>query len=190
MSLENSVEKIKNFYHAKKRLPSYSEIMRLAGYRSKNAVFKLVNKMIEAGLLEKDSSGRLAPRGLNHSLRVLGLVEAGFPSPAEEETVDTLNLDDYLIDNKEATFMLTVKGDSMQNAGILAGDMVLAERKENAKDGEIVIAEVDGEWTMKYLRKRGALTFLEPANPKYKPIQAENSLRVAAVVKAVIRKYR
>ena len=190
MLLKDSIQKIKNFYHTKKRLPSYSESMLLLGYRSKNAVFKLINKMVEADLLEKDSSGRLTAKGLAEPLRVLGLVEAGFPSPAEEETTDTLSLDDYLIENKEATFMLTVKGDSMQDAGILAGDMVLAERKESAKDGEIVIAEVDGEWTMKYLRKRGSSIFLEPANPKYRPIQAENNLRVAAVVKAVIRKYR
>jgi len=115
-------------------------------------------------------------------------VEAGFPSPAEEELNDTISLDEYLIKNKEATYMLKIQGDSMVDAGILAGDMVLVERSTNANDGDIVIAEVDGEWTMKYFRKRGRKFWLEPANKKYKPIYPEE-LRIAAVLRAVIRKY-
>ena len=73
-------------------------------------------------------------------MRVLGLVSAGFPTDEEEEVLDTLSLDEYLIDNKEATFILTVKGDSMIDAGIREGDMVLAERGDNPKIGQIVIA--------------------------------------------------
>ena len=120
---------------------------------------------------------------------VLGLVEAGFPSPAEEELVDTMNLDDYLVENKEATYILKVKGDSMIDAGICEGDMVIVERKEVPKVGEIVIAEVDGEWTMKYLRKRGGRFYLEPANKNYRPIMPKDDLKIAAVVRAVVRKY-
>ena len=78
---------------------------------------------------------------------------AGFPTPAEEELVDTITIDEFLINNKEATYMLKVSGDSMIDAGIQPGDMVLVERNRNAKEGDIVIAEVDNEWTMKYLEK-------------------------------------
>src|ERR1700693_3413162 len=84
---------------------------------------------------------------------VLGSVAAGFPSPAEEELVDTLSLDDLLIQNREATFLLKVSGDSMTGAGILPGDMVIVDKGQTPKSGDIVIAEVDGAWTMKYLRK-------------------------------------
>ena len=69
------------------------------------------------------------------------------------------------------------------------GDMVLVEKTNQAKDGQIVVAEVDGEFTMKYLRKDRNKTWLEPANKNYKPIYPTQSLNVIAVLKAVIRKY-
>ena len=100
-------------------------------------------------------------------------MEAGFPSPAEEELVDTLSLDELLIQNREASFLLKVTGDSMTGAGIMPGDMVIVDRGRTAKSGDIVIAEVDGQWTMKYLRKRGDNVMLSPANPKYQPIRPE-----------------
>ena len=171
-------------------MPSYAEIMGLTGFKSKNAVHKLINKLIGLGILDKDSKGRLIPNKLYGEVPVLGLVEAGFPSAAEEELVDTMSLDDYLIENKEATYLLEVKGDSMIDAGIQEGDLVIVERiAREPKMGEIVIAEVDGGWTMKYFRKTGSKVWLEPANKDHKPIYPENDLKVAAVVKGVVRKY-
>ncbi len=85
--------------------------------------------------------------------------------------------------------MLKVKGDSMIDAGIREGDMVLVERGKQAKPGQIVIAEVDGEYTMKYLRIKNGEHYLEAANEKYKPIYPKNALQIEAVVSAVIRKY-
>jgi repressor LexA len=120
----------------------------------------------------------------------LGIIEAGWPSPAEEELLDTMSLDQYLIENREATYLLTVKGDSMCDAGILPGDTVIVERTNSPRVGNIVIAEVDGAWTMKYLRKRGNLLYLAPANKKYRPIFPKEELKVVAVVIAVVRKYR
>lgn len=124
------------------------------------------------------------------STRVRGTVEAGFPSPAEEELVDTLSLDELLITNREASFLLKVTGDSMTGAGIMPGDMVIVDRGQTPKSGDIVIAEVDGEWTMKYLRKRSDSVLLVPANPKYKPIRPRHELKIAGVVTAVVRKYK
>jgi repressor LexA len=77
----------------------------------------------------------------------------------------------------------------MIDEGIKEGDMVVAEKKGEPKVGDIVIAEVDGGWTMKYFRKKGNQVYLEPANKKYKPIYPENDLKIAAIVKGVIRKY-
>jgi repressor LexA len=124
------------------------------------------------------------------AMHVRGSVEAGFPSPAEEELVDTLSLDDLLAQNREATFLLKVSGDSMINAGILPGDMVIIDKSLTAKSGDIVIAQVDGEWTMKFLRKRNDEMLLIPANPKYQPIRPKHELKISGVVTAVVRKYK
>ena len=85
--------------------------------------------------------------------------------------------------------MLKASGDSMIGAGILAGDLVLLDRSRTPKDGDIVLAEVDGVSRMRTFRKRGSHVYLEAANPKYKPIVPQEQLRVTAVVVAVIRKY-
>ncbi|SPQ00461.1 LexA repressor [Candidatus Sulfobium mesophilum] len=188
--LRARVRSISDFYHQRGRMPSFSEIGEMAGLRSKNAVFKFVNKLEHLKVLERDAKGRLIPGAIIAApVKVLGTVEAGFPSPAEEELVDTLSLDDLLIQNRDATFLLKVSGDSMSGAGILPGDMVLVDKGRAPKSGDIVIAEVDGEWTMKYLRKRGESVALIPANPNYKPIKPKKELKIAGVVTAVVRKY-
>ncbi len=179
---------LESFYSDNKRMPTYSEMMKLFGYRSKNAVFKLVEKLIEAGLVAKDKLGRLVPSDSFGEIPMAGLVKAGPPSDVDELS-DTVDLDDFLIGKKELTYMLEVDGDSMIEAHIEEGDHVLVERAQNAKDGEIVIAEVDGEYTMKYLREKGNKKWLEPANKNYQPIYPEQSLNVLGIVKAVIRKY-
>jgi repressor LexA len=78
----------------------------------------------------------------------------------------------------------------MSGAGILPGDMVIVDKGQTPKSGDIVIAEVDGAWTMKYLRKRGENITLVPANPNYKPIRPKSELKIAGVVTAVVRKYK
>ncbi len=189
MPFEEYKQKIVSFYSRRKRLPTYSEIMSLVGFKSKNAVYKLVQKLIDAGLIARDKDGHLIPTRMFGALRVLGLIEAGFPSVAEEDATETMSLDEFLIDNKEATYMLKVKGDSMIDAGICEGDLVLVERTKSPKVGDIVIAEIDGGWTMKYLRKKGNALYLEAANKNYAPMYPEEELKISAVVKAVIRKY-
>jgi repressor LexA len=199
MSYDSYKNKILNFYRDHKRMPAYQEIMSLVGFKSKNAVYKLINKLVADDILDKDSRGRLIPNRIIGEVPVLGLVEAGIPTVAEENMLDTMNIDEYLIDtkSKDKTYMLEVKGDSMIEAGINEGDLVIAEKiggvnggsSREAKDGDIVIADVDGGWTMKYLRKKNGKVFLEPANKNYKPIYPEVSLNIAAIVKGVIRKY-
>ena len=171
-------------------MPSFSEIGDMAGIKSKNAVYKLVNKLEKLKVLERDDKGRLIPGSIASSVKILGTVEAGFPSPAEEELSDTLSLDDLLVKNPQATFLLKVSGYSMSEAGILPGDMVIVDKGQSPKNGDIVIAEVDGEWTMKYLDKSGDSVTLMPANPKFKPIKPKKELKIAGVVTAVVRKYR
>jgi len=188
--LSKRIRDIAAFYRQKRRMPSFSEIAEISGFQSKNAVYKLVNKLEKMKVLERDDKGRLIALSIAVPVKLLGTVEAGFPSPAEEELADNLSLDNLLIQNPEATFLLKVSGDSMSEAGILPGDMVLVDKGEQPKSGDIVIAEVDGEWTMKYLKKRGESVALVPANPKYHPIKPKKELKIAGVVTAVVRKYR
>lgn len=189
MSLSDYKNKILSFYKRTKRMPTYTEIMSLVGFKSKNAVYKLVNKLMSEGFLDKDSSGRLIPKSLVGEVPMLGLVEAGFPTVAEETVLDTISIDEYLINDKDKTYLLEVKGDSMIEAGIHEGDLVVAVRTTNPKEGDIVIAEVDGGWTMKYLRKKNGRIYLEPANKDYEPIYPEYDIKIAAVVTGVVRKY-
>ena len=187
--MENQYQtKLKDFYKKNKRMPTYSEMMKMFNFKSKNAIARIVEKLIDAGIVAKDHLGRLIPSETFGEIPKLGLVKAGIPSDVEE-LQDTVNLDDFLIGNKSLTYMLEVDGDSMIDAHIEKGDMVLVEKTNQAKDGDIVIAEVDGEFTMKYFRSAGARVWLEPANKNFKPIYPTQSLNVIAKLKAVIRKY-
>ena len=190
MNMEARVQALRQFYRAEERVPSYSEMLEIFKFRSKNAIHRLVVRLEEGGYVRKSAGGKLSfTRRLTGSIKILGLVQAGFPSPAEEELVDVLSLDEYLVRRPEATFMLTVSGDSMIDAGIQPGDLVLIEKGRQPKSNDIVIAQVDGEWTLKYYLKDRRGVRLEPANKKYQTIIPKQSLVIGGVVRAVVRRY-
>ena len=97
-------------------------------------------------------------------------VSAGFPSPAADHTRKRIDLNDHLIRNREATFIFRVKGDSMIGIGIYEGDELLVDRSIEAKHGNIVLAVVNGEFTVKRLYRRGGMVKLLAENPRYPPI--------------------
>ncbi len=188
---ENYAQKVNSFYGTHRRMPTYAEMAKLFGFKSKNAVYKVVEKLVEAGTVAKDHLGRLVPTELLGEVKMLGYVEAGIPSPAEEFIFDSVALDDWLINNREETYMLKVKGDSMVDAGIIEGDFIIVERTDKARVGDIVVAEVDGSWTLKYLRRDGqGRMYLQPGNTNYKNIYPEEDMRIGAVVRSVVRRYR
>lgn len=187
---KNTAQLLKNFYIKRRRMPSYGELMTLLDFKSKNAITYWVDHWIVDGLVRRDSTGRLLPGPKLRALRLLGEVRAGFPSPAEEENVDTISLDDWLISNREASFMLKVEGDSMKDAGINPGDFVILEKGRTPQPGDIVVAEVDHEWTMKYFDKKQGHVILRPANRNYPTITPQQELKIAGVVTSVIRKYK
>jgi len=100
-------------------------------------------------------------------------VVMGFATPAEETALNEITLDSYMIEHPDQSFMLRVSSDSMQDSGILQGDLVIVERAIEARSTDIVIAEIDGAWTMKYFRD----------------LVPKEGLRITAVVKGVVRKY-
>ena len=181
---------VRQFLRREGRLPVFTELMALFRCRSTNSAAYLMRQLETAGYVRRDENGRSAPtRKLSGQVRVLGEVQAGFPSPAEEELVDVLSLDEWLIARPDATYLLKVSGDSMRDAGILPGDVALVERGTAPRNGSIVVAQVDGEWTMKYYFKDKTGVRLEPANPKYQVIRPQQSLTIGGIVRSVIRKY-
>jgi repressor LexA len=101
-----------------------------------------------------------------------------------------MSLDEYLISNPQATFLLKVEGDSMIEAGIHPGDLVLIQKGLTPKNEDIVVACVDGEWTLKYFAKHKGKITLRAANKKYPPIEPKQELVIAGVVIANVRKYK
>lgn len=190
MEMHPALAKIQAFYDKERRMPTVREVMALIRTRSMKQTTALIERLVEAGLIERSATGKLLPGRLFGNIRKLGLVEAGFPSPAEEELLDTMTLDEWLIRRREATYMLEIKGESMINAGIRPGDTALVERGREPKHGDIVIAEVDGKWTMKYyhVESKGKVA-LVPANPKFPTLYPKEELRIEAIVTAIIRKY-
>ncbi|MBI4432383.1 MAG: repressor LexA [Candidatus Omnitrophica bacterium] len=189
IDLNQAVRQIRKFSQENKRPPSFDELRKLFRYKSKNAAFWLVDKLIDSGFLKKDKQGKILFDSFN-GVRLLGTVQAGWPSPAEEELADVMSLDEYLIKHPDQTFLIKVSGDSMIDAGIHAGDLVLVERGRQPKHQDIVIAEVDNEWTMKYYEKNGKEVRLVAANKKYPPIKPREELKIGGVIVAVIRKYK
>lgn len=170
-------------------MPGYSEMCTLFGFASKNAVAKVVEKLVEAGVVEKDAQGRLVPVALTETLPLLGHIEAGFPSPAEEMALDKISFDELLLGAREKMYLLRVKGLSMVDAGIFEGDLLVVERTDHARVGDIVVANLDGEWTVKYLRERRGVKYLEAANEEYPDLHPEHSLEIGGVVRSVIRTF-
>lgn len=181
---------LREFHAQEGRVPSYSEMARLFGYASKNAVCAPVKRLIEKGYLRRSAGGRLVFTSKTISrTALLGSIKAGFPSPAEEELLDTISLDEFLIRRPDATYLLTVSGDSMLDAGIHPGDLVLVEKGAAPKSNDIVIAQIDGEWTMKYYGRDTKGVYLDAANRRYQRIRPQQNLSIGGVVRAVIRKY-
>lgn len=115
-------------------------------------------------------------------------IAAGFPSPADDYVEERIDLNRYLIRHKEATFFLRVQGDSMINAGIHDGDMLIVDRAIEPAPGKIVIAALDGELTVKRLSTQGGVVRLLPENPDYPAIEigSEQELVIWGVVIHVI----
>jgi repressor LexA len=202
LSLVSAAQKITDFFQRSGRMPGVTDIMKMFKYKSRNSAFYLLEKLIDARLMSKDKQGRLlvpdseVKTFLDQLPLVSGMIPAGFAAPIEGELSDMLSISDYLIRNREASYILRVKGDSMKDAGIEEGDMVVFERTPDAKVGDIVVALTDDGYTLKYLRKESASKqypkgryFLEPANTEYPKMYPKEG-QVVGVVVSTFRKYK
>lgn len=181
------LKKIQSFYKKYKRLPSYSEMLSLFNLSSKNSIHKIVKKLLHEHYLEQ-LNNKLAPGENFFQVPILGTVKAGFPTGVEEE-ISALSLDEYLIDKPNSSFILKVSGDSLEGIGILKGDLVILEKTKQANIGNVVLALIDNEWTLKIFGKKDGKPILKSANPNYPDFKPENELQIFGIVKSVIRKY-
>ncbi len=190
---------IREFQRKKGYSPSLSDLAVAFGVRSKNAIAKVVNALVRGGHLHKDPKGRIKilemeePRGMGVlaalALPLFGPITAGFAAPAEEQAEEMVALEDYLVRDRTNTFLLRVKGDSMIDAGIREGDLVIVERGKEPKVGDIVVGVLDGEFTLKRLRRDKGKFYLQAENERYPDLYALEELNVAGVVRGVIRRY-
>ncbi|MDR3548677.1 MAG: LexA family transcriptional regulator [Candidatus Pacebacteria bacterium] len=187
-SLSRYKDRVLAFYRKQKRMPSITEVMELCDFSSRSSAAYVVDQLVKEGVVEKDGTGKLLPAGKMHELPLVGHIRAGFAAPAEDEIADLISVGEYLIPHPNRSYLLQVEGDSMIDAGIQEGDMVIFERTKDAKPGDIVVALTENGYTLKYLRKRGGQLYLEAANeayPEIHPIEGE----IVGVVKATFRRY-
>lgn len=182
--------KIQDYYATHKVLPSYQAIADLLGFKSKNAVAALVARLKLLGFIESAPDKRLKP-GRRFFERVLAdsTVQAGLPTAALSDNSDTLSIDEYLIENPSRTVLITVKGDSMMDAGIVQDDVVIVEKKQIANIGDIVVAIVENEFTLKTLGREDGQFVLYPANKDYPTIRPKGQFQIFGVVVGQFRKY-
>lgn len=186
--MDTRLNKVKKFYHKHKRMPSFREMKDLFSLKSVNSITKIVQKWIEDKIVEIIDK-KLIPTDNFFSLPLLGSIKAGSPSIEDEYETESVSLDHYLVGNPGYTYLLRVSGDSMINAGINDGDLVIIDKKREHRNGDIVAAHIDGQWTLKYIEQKDSKIRLLAANPKYNPIIPEQSLSIGGVVVSVIRQY-
>ena len=139
--------------------------------------------------IEAGACVRAFPRSSAAVPLVLGRASAGFPSPADDYLDRPLDFNELLIENPDATFAVRVAGDSMIGAGIFPGDIAVVDRSKTAVDRSIVLAILDGEFTLKRYRQRGLRCWLEAENPDYGPTELteDSTFEIWGVIKKSIR---
>jgi len=157
---------------------------------SKASVAEMVMRLKSEGFLESSPDRRLRP-GKRFFERPLGEnVRAGFPGPAVDTEPETLSIDEYLVAHPSRTHLIKVKGDSMTGAGIRDGDVVVVEKRMAANVGDIVVAILDNEFTLKRLAREKGRIVLQPENKAYPVIRPKDNAEIFGVVVGLFRKYR
>ena len=182
--------KLQDYYARHRVLPSYARIGALVGMRSKASVAGMVLRLKSEGLLESSPDRRLKP-GKRFFERPIGeSVRAGLPSPAADTGQETLTIDEYLVAQPSRTHLVKVKGNSMIDAGICDGDVVVVEKRTAANIDDIVVAVVDNEFTLKRLAREKGRMVLRPENKAYPVIRPRGDAEIFGVVVGLFRKYR
>lgn len=184
------LNRLRDYYARHHAFPAMASLCGVVGLSSPSSVFALVGRLTETGHLSR-VEGRVAPGRRFFERQLLSSVRAGEPEQAPADDLpDGLNVDQFLVPTPSRTVLLKVKGDSMKQAGLLEGDIVLVERGAPAEVGDVVVAIVDGAPTVKLLAKDNKGFHLKAANPEYSDIRPKERLELYGLVTGSIRKYR
>ncbi|EKE02140.1 MAG: hypothetical protein ACD_20C00419G0003 [uncultured bacterium] len=171
-------------------LPSFEQICKDLGYKSKNSIWQYFKKLLDHGFLKEDNNRYFISEELFGISYFESGVRAGFPTAVEDCLMERLSFDSFLIKAPASTFSVRVVGDSMIDAGIFEDDIVIVEKGRIAQNGDVVVAMVDGEFTIKFYRKEKGEVSLEPANEAYPVIKAQQELQIFGIVTGLVRKLK
>lgn len=183
--------KLQDYYANWKSIPSYAALCEVFGIASKSWVKAILDRLGEAGFIERTPDSMWIPtrqffaRQLSESA-----VPAGMPVTVSATQGESYVIDEMLIDTPSKTTLIPVKGDSMIDAGIHDGDVAVVEKRNLANIGDIVVAIVDDEFTLKRLDRERGKYILRPENPAYPVIRPQGTLEIYGVLIGLIRKYR
>lgn len=186
---EKVLDSLRDYYAHNRGMPSFAELSRLTGL-AVSTLASAVSRLKTNQFVRASDTGRLQPGARFFERQLVNQVRAGFPSLPAEVLPEGLLIDEFLVDSPTRTLLLTVKGESMIDAGLLPDDIIVVTRGAVPKEGDIVVAIVDGEYTVKYLAfdARGT-PYLKPGNPAFPEIRPHDGLEVFGVVNGSFRRY-
>lgn len=204
------LSKIEKFREAEGYFPSTRELNQILRLKSSNTVFTHLKALIQKGYLKKNLKGKIiALTGSPHHFSKPGVfqqiaqsigeaisipyfpeaIPAGFQAPAEDTANEMITVDQYLIKSPNNTFALKVKGLSMEKAGIMPGDLLLVEKRTDAKSGQIIVAHLPSGFTVKRLIEEKGQKFLKAESTKEYQIRLEEGTEIWGIVIGIVRKY-
>lgn len=183
--------RLQDYYADWKSIPSYAKLCEIFGIASKSWVKTILERLSKEHLLERTPDGVWVPTRLFFARPLAeSTVQAGMPVAVMATQADYMVIDEMLIEVPSKTILITVKGDSMIGAGIHEGDVAVVEKRPIANIGDIVVAVVDNDYTLKTLDKEDGEFVLRPANPDFPVIRPHGSLEIFGVLIGLVRKYR
>ena len=183
------LHKLQDYFARHQVFPSYAAIAKIVGLKSTSSVSALLERLKAAGYIEtKDRRLRPGARFFDRPL-MQSRVAAGLPEMAFDEPPESLAIDSHLVARPSRTFLVTVKGESMIDVGLMPGDTIVVERGNAANEGDIVVAVVDGAYTVKRLARESRRFVLKPENRAF-PVLRPDPLEIVGVVVGSFRKYQ
>jgi SOS-response transcriptional repressor LexA len=181
--------KLQDYYAENGVVPSFAVIAGLIGLKSTSGVSVLVDRLKASGHLASTPEKRLIPGARFFERMLADTIRAGIPMPSNDICADVVSIDRHLIDKPSHTVLFSVRGDSMVDAGLLDGDTIIVIKGAPTKPGDIVVAIVDNEFTVKFLAKDKQGFYLEAGNKNVPSIRASNHLEIYGLVTGSFRRY-